>query len=351
MKITKLLKGNHALAEGAIAAGCRYFYGYPITPQSELMERMSTAMPEAGGVFLQAESEVAAINMVIGSAASGKRVMTASSGPGMDLMQEGLGNIHAHQLPFVIADIMRAGPGDGALHPGQPDYTQAIKGGRADTRNITLAPWSVQEMYDLAIKAFDLADKYRNPVMILAESLLGQVYESLEIDDEIMVCEYEKKWAVSGAEGRARNLSIAHFPVVEGYNQWQRNLQEKYERIKKLEQKCEKININEKTKVVVISYGMVARNTYAAVKNLSEQGYPVGLFRPITLFPYPVDELNRIIASGVKLLVVEMSAGQMADDIKLQTGKMDITVKPGIAMGDIPMPDEIENWIKEIQLG
>ncbi|WP_394266962.1 transketolase C-terminal domain-containing protein [Anaerotignum sp.] len=344
--VKKLLKGNYAIAEGAISAGCRFFYGYPITPQTEIMEWMSVKMNEVGGTFLQAESEVGAANMVIGTAAAGQRVMTASSGPGIDLMQEAFGNIHAHQLPCVVADITRGGPGDGALHVAQGDYNQIIKGGRADTHNIVLAPWNVQEMYDLTVKAFELAEHYRNLVFILSDSLLGQVYENVEIDTEMQPTAVNREWAITGAKGE-RKISIAHFPEVSVYNAYHAGLQDKYKRIIENEQRSSCHCVDDETEVVVVAYGMVARNAYSAITRLREQGVPVGLFRPITLWPFPVDEFQRV-TKGRKILVVEMSSGQMADDIKLLTGRFDLTLKPGVAMGEIPRPGEIEQWIREV---
>lgn len=342
----QLLKGNYAIAEGAISAGCRYFYGYPITPQTEIMEWMSKRMAEAGGVFLQAESEVGAANMVIGSGASGKRVMTASSGPGIDLMQEAFGNIHAHQIPCVVANIMRGGPGDGALHTAQADYSQSIKGGRADTKNIVLAPWNVQEMYDLTVLAFELADQYRNLVMILADSLLGQVYETIEFDKEKVAEVKERDWAITGAKGRKRKISIAHFPEIDTYNNFHKSLQEKYKQIAANEQRSMAYHINEETEVVLVAYGTVARNAYGAVKRMKAEGYKVGLFRPITLSPFPVDAF-KAATNGKKVIVIEMSAGQMADDIALQTGHQDFILRPGQALAEIPEQEEIMKWAKE----
>jgi len=343
-----LLKGNHALVEGAISAGCKYFFGYPITPQSEVMELFSKRMVETNGNFLQSESEVSAINMVIGAAVAGGRVMTASSGPGMDLFQEGIGNLHAHQLPVVIADIMRGGPGNGALHPSQQDYNQAIKGGRADQKNIVFAPWNAQEMYDFSRLAFNLADKYRNIVMILADNIIGQAYETVTIDDKIQENNIKKDWALTGAKNRKRNLSIAHFPYVDVYNEFHYKLQEKYKTISANEQKSEEYFIDKDNELVVIAYGIVARNALSAIIRLREKNYSVGLFRPITLFPFPVDKLKEVLSGNKKILIVEMSAGQMAADIKSQMYIKALYVKPGQATAEVPKPIEIEKWIKEL---
>jgi len=342
-----LLKGNHALVEGAISAGCKYFFGYPITPQSEVMELFSQRMVETNGNFLQAESEVSAINMVIGAAVAGGRVMTASSGPGMDLFQEGIGNLHAHQLPVVIADIMRGGPGNGALHPSQQDYNQAISGGRADQKNIVIAPWNAQEMYDYPKLAFDLADKYRNIVMILADNIIGQAYETVTIDDEIQENNIKKDWALTGAKDRKRNLSIAHFPDPDVYNQFHHQLQEKYKNISINEQRSDEYYIDENNELIVIAYGIVARNALSAITRLREKNYHVGLFRPITLFPFPVGRLKEVLSGNNKMLIIEMSAGQMATDIKSQIDIKTLYVKPGQATAEVPKPIEIEKWIKE----
>jgi len=342
-----LLKGNHALVEGAISAGCKYFFGYPITPQSEVMELFSKRMVETNGNFLQAESEVSAINMVIGAAVAGGRVMTASSGPGMDLFQEGIGNLHAHQLPVVIADIMRGGPGNGALHPSQQDYNQVIKGGRADQKNIVFAPWNAQEMYDFSRLAFNLADKYRNIVMILADNIIGQAYETVTIDDKIQENNIKKDWALTGAKNRKRNLSIAHFPDPDVYNQFHHQLQEKYKIISTKEQRSEEYFFDENNELIVVAYGIVARNALLAITRLRAKGCRVGLFRPVTLFPFPVERLKEILSGNKKLLVVEMSAGQMAADIKSQIDISNLCIKPGQATAEVPKPIEIEKWIKE----
>ena len=347
LKERVLLKGNHALVEGAIRAGCKYFFGYPITPQSEVMELFSKRMVETNGNFLQAESEVAAMNMVIGASVAGGRVMTASSGPGMDLFQEGIGNLHAHQLPVVIADIMRGGPGNGALHPSQQDYNQAIIGGRADQRNIVFAPWNAQEMYDFPELAFELADKYRNVVIILSDNIIGQSYETVTISDKVKESSAVKDWALTGAKNRERNLSIAHFPFTDVYDELHRRLQEKYKTIAVNEQRSEEYFIEEDNELLIIAYGIVARNALSAITRLRENGCKVGLFRPVTLFPFPVDRLKEILIHHKKVMVVEMSAGQMATDIKSRLSVSDIQVMPGQATAEVPKPIEIETWIKK----
>ena len=300
-------------------------------------------MPEAGGVFLQAESEVSAMNMVLGAAATGARVMAASSGPGMDLKQEGIGNMVAHRFPCVIANIQRGGPGNGALHPAQQDYNQAIRGGRGDITSLTLAPWNAQEMYEHTRLAFHLADLYRNPVTVLTDSVLGQVFESLEVDDGPDDVPPVKEWALSGAKGRPRNLSIAHFPVFEDYDRFHRELQETYQRMQQVEQRCERYH-TEDAELVIISYGITSRNAYGAVKELRSQGYKVGLFRPVTLFPFPEKYLKEIESNGAKLLVVEMSAGQMAMDVRLCCSRADLALMPGQATALVPGIHQICQW-------
>lgn len=343
-----LMKGNHAVVEGALCAGCRYFFGYPITPQSEILEKMAERLPETGGVFLQAESEVSAINMVIGASAAGGRVMTASSGPGMDLMQEGLGNLAAHELPCVMVNIMRGGPGNGALHPSQQDYDQAIRGGRGDQRSLVLAPWSGQEMYDLTKLSFELADKYRNTVVLLADGVLAQVFETVELKETDPVQPEANEWILDGANGRSRKLSIAHFPVYEVYNDLHRRMQLKYQQMVDVEQRSESQHVSDDCELVFVAYGIMARNCLAAVNELRNQGIKVGLFRPISLFPFPTGELSKIAQTGVKLLAVEMSSGQMARDVELCCPHNQLTVKPGQATAQVPGKSEIIAWAKSL---
>jgi 2-oxoglutarate/2-oxoacid ferredoxin oxidoreductase subunit alpha len=342
-KVKILLKGNHAVVEGAIKAGCRYFFGYPITPQNEVLEWMSNRMPDVGGVFLQAESEVSAMNMVLGAAATGVRVMAASSGPGMDLKQEGIGNMVAHRFPCVIVNIQRGGPGNGALHPAQQDYNQVIRGGRGDITSLTLAPWNGQEMYDHTRLAFRLADLYRNPVTVLTDSVLGQVFESLDIDDGPDDIPPVKEWALTGAKDRPRNLSIAHFPIFEEYDRFHRELQETYQQMRLVEQRSEEY-FTDDADLVLISYGITSRNAYGAVLSLRSKGYKVGLFRPVTLFPFPETRLREIENTGALLLVVEMSAGQMAADVRLTCSKAQIELMPGQATAVVPGIPEISEW-------
>lgn len=311
-----LMKGNEALGEAAIRAGCRYFFGYPITPQNEIPQYLAKHLPEVGGVFVQAESEIAAINMVYGAAGSGARVMTSSSGPGISLKQEGISYIAGAELPCVIVNMQRGGPGLGSIQPAQSDYFQAVKGGgHGDYKLLVLAPATIQEMVDLMGKAFDLADEYRNPVMILGDGILGQMMEGVEFPEaETSVTLAEKAWATTGAKGRKPNVINSLFldPVeLEKHNH---HLQRKYERMAK-----EVLWENYKTvdaELVLVGYGSSARIAKAAVDLARAQGIKAGLFRPITLFPFPKEALQEACKQANHVLTVEMSMGQLVEDIR-----------------------------------
>ncbi|HBV89083.1 MAG TPA: 3-methyl-2-oxobutanoate dehydrogenase subunit beta [Desulfosporosinus sp.] len=310
-----LMKGNEALAEAAIRAGCRYFFGYPITPQNEIPEYLAKRLPEVGGVFVQAESEIAAINMVYGAAGAGARVMTSSSGPGISLKQEGITYIAGAELPCVIVNIQRGGPGLGGIQPAQSDYFQAVKGGgHGDYKLLVLAPATVQEMVDLMGKAFDLADEYRNPVMILGDGILGQMMEPVELTEQNHTQRTEKPWATTGAKGRSPNVITSLFldPVeLEKHNL---HLQTKYDRMSQ-----ETLWENYKTKdaeLVLVGYGTSARIAKAAVDQAREQGIKAGLFRPISLFPFPKNALQEACKQANHVLTVEMSMGQLVEDVR-----------------------------------
>ena len=311
-----LMKGNEALGEAAIRAGCRYFFGYPITPQNEIPQYLAKHLPEAGGVFVQAESEIAAINMVYGAAGSGARVMTSSSGPGISLKQEGISYIAGAELPCVIVNMQRGGPGLGSIQPAQSDYFQAVKGGgHGDYKLLVLAPATIQEIVDLMSKAFDLADEYRNPVMILGDGILGQMMEGVEFPEaETSVTLAEKTWATTGAKGRKPNVINSLFldPVeLEKHNH---HLQRKYERMAK-----EILWENYKTvdaELVLVGYGSSARIAKAAVDLARAQGIKAGLFRPITLFPFPKEALQEACKQANHVLTVEMSMGQLVEDVR-----------------------------------
>ena len=312
-----LLSGNEALGEGAIRGGCRFFFGYPITPQGELFDYLARRLPEAGGTFLQSESEIAAINMVYGTAATGKRVMTASSSTGISLMQEGLSYLAATQLPCLIVNVMRSGPGLGRVMPSQADYLQATKGGgHGDYRMIVLAPASAQEMADLGFNAFALADRYRTPVMILADGMLGQMMEPVALPKAIDPSQLPPKyWAVTGAKGRERRLVLAAPYTDDELIALNAELEKKYASIEMQEAKWESKFLDD-AEVVVVAFGTSARISEDAVLKVRDEGLKVGLIRPITLWPFPkkaFDALRNIRA----YLVVEMNNGQMLEDVHL----------------------------------
>ncbi|MFA5156461.1 MAG: 3-methyl-2-oxobutanoate dehydrogenase subunit VorB [Candidatus Omnitrophota bacterium] len=345
MKKNKILiSGNEAIAEAAIQAGCRFYAGYPITPQNELTAYMSDHMPNAGGVFIQAESELAAISMVYGAAAAGARAMTSSSSPGISLKQEGISYIAGAQLPSVIVNIMRGGPGLGNIWPAQSDYFQAVKGGgHGDYHCIVLAPAYVQEAYDFMYSAFDLADKYRNPVIILGDGILGQMMEPVQVSGvRCQVSAYKKPWALTGCKGRPANI-VKSFYMAEGDLE-KANLatQKKYQAIKEAEQRYEGLFLDD-AKVILVAYGTMARIAAGAVEALRKKGKKAGLLRPMTLWPFP-DKIFKRLAAGrkrISLLTVEMSYGQMVEDVRLAVGcKLPVEFL-GRAGGGIPSEEEI----------
>lgn len=338
-----LMKGNEAIGAAAIAAGCRYFFGYPITPQTELPEYMARALPEVGGVYLQAESEVAAINMVYGAAAAGARVMTSSSSPGISLKQEGISYIAGAELPCVIVNIMRGGPGLGGIQPAQSDYFQAVKGGgHGDYRTIVLAPDSVQEMADYVQLAFDLADKYRNPVMLLGDGVLGQMMEPVQIKEVDMATIPAKPWATRGARGGPRQLVNSLYIDPTELHKHNLKLQAKYEQITAQEVKFEDYGI-EDAETILVAYGITARICRSVVDQARAQGLKVGLFRPITLYPFPYTELYQAAeaSQATQVICVELSAGQLVEDVRLSLAgsvSTELLAYPG---GILPLPGEI----------
>lgn len=344
---TMFMKGNEALAEGAIRAGCRLYFGYPITPSTEVIEYMAKHLPTRGGTFVQSESEVAAIYMVFGAAGSGERVMTASSGLGISLMQEGISYMAANELPAVLVDIMRTGPGLGGLGPTQGDYFQATKGGgHGDYHLIVLAPASVQEMVDLTAAAFDLADKYRNPVMILADAVLGQMMEPVTFDN-ITATTYEKPWATTGAKGRSRNLVTSYNLTNEKGEEKALYLEEKFQKITDELQWVETYRA-EDAEYLFVAYGTSARVAKGVVDALREEGIPVGLVRPITLWPFPTAAFTPFLNRIRGYMVVEMSAGQMIEDVRLIVqGKAPVKLchRQG---GIVPAHDEVlDQFVRE----
>ena len=317
MNKKELWIGNEALAEAAIRAGCRYYFGYPITPQNEVPAYMSKRLPEVGGIFVQAESELASINMVFGAGATGARVMTSSSSPGISLMQEGISYIAGAETPAVIANMMRGGPGLGNISPSQADYFQAVKGGgHGDYQIIVLAPSSVQEIIDLTYEAFDLAMKYRIPVMILGDGLLGQMSEPAIIP-EMKKINDNTDWAIcNGKEQKIiRSLYLNPTTALEKHNL---HLQEKYKKIKKEFFMCEEYKLKD-AEFMIASYGTTARVCKLAVDMLREKGIKIGLFRPITLWPFPENNLKSNLKNIKKIFVFEMAQAQLEEDIKLFT--------------------------------
>jgi pyruvate/2-oxoacid:ferredoxin oxidoreductase alpha subunit len=308
----QLCKGNVAVVKAAIMAGCRSYYGYPITPASEIAEYAALLIPQCGGTFVQAESEVSAINMVYGAAAAGQRVMTGSSGPGISLMQEGMSYLAGAELPCVIADIMRAGPGLGNIAPDQGDYFAMTKGGgHGCYRNIVLAPSSVQEMASLTMLAFDLADKYRNPAVLLADGFVGQMMEPLDLQ----LIE-EKPWAVKGTAETRGNLVSSIYLTNDLMEKHVRHLEEKYKECERNECRWETYRA-EDAEVLLVGYGIVSRVLRSTVDLARKHGVKAGLFRPISLWPFPSQALYEAARGAAKLMVVELSTGQMVEDVKL----------------------------------
>ena len=311
-----LMKGNEALAEAAIRSGCLYYYGYPITPQTELAEYMAKNLPLRGGTFLQAESEIAAINMVYGTSATGKRVMTSSSSPGISLKQEGISYLAGSNLPAVIVNVQRGGPGLGGIQPSQSDYWQATKGGgHGDYHLVVLAPSTVQEMADLTFLAFDLADKYRVQTMILADGTVGQMMEPVELP-EIKPTEYDKPWALRG-KGKGKSKCITSLSLSpEELEQWNFNNFDKYHKIEETEQRAEEFMMDD-AEICVVAFGISARVSRNAVLAAREKGIKAGLIRPITLYPFPKDVLKKAAGHCKSFVSVELNMGQMIDDIRL----------------------------------
>jgi 2-oxoisovalerate ferredoxin oxidoreductase alpha subunit len=317
----QLIKGNSAVIIGAMYAGCDCFFGYPITPATEVLHAASLYFPKVGRKFLQAESEEAAINMVYGAAAAGHRVMTASSGPGISLKQEGLSFLAGAELPCVIVDIMRAGPGLGNIGPEQADYTQMVKGGgHGNYRNIVLAPNSVQEMCDLTIKAFELAEKYRNPAVVLADGVLGQMVERLQFPAEAMKPTYDESWAVRGNRETRGNLVTSIFLNFDQLEDFNYRLQEKYQIIKENEVDYEEYLLDD-ADIILVAYGISSRVARSVVEQARIEGIKAGLFRPKTLFPFPEKQIMKIAQEReCQFLSVEMSNGQMQEDLILAIG-------------------------------
>jgi 2-oxoglutarate ferredoxin oxidoreductase subunit alpha len=339
-----LMKGNEALSEAAIRAGLKAFYGYPITPQNEVPAYMAEHLPLRGGVYLQAESEVSAINMVYGAAGAGVRVMTSSSSPGISLKQEGISYIAAAQLPCVIVNVVRNGPGLGGIQPAQGDYFQAVKGGgHGDYHMIVLAPGNVQEMADLTTLGFDLADKWRNPVMILGDGILGQMMEPVEFAENQEPVNVEKPWATTGAVDREPNIVNSLDIIPEKAEKNMQALLAKYEKIKEEEVRWQEDG-TEDADVILVGYGTSARVA-------RKEGLKVGLFRPITLWPFPEQRLRELAKPGRKFLAVEMSAGQMIEDVRLAVNGVSPVYLSNRLGGMVPTPEDVLTKTRDIVQG
>jgi 2-oxoglutarate ferredoxin oxidoreductase subunit alpha len=344
----RFMTGNEAIAEAAVQAGCRYFFGYPITPQSELPEYLARRLAEVGGCFLQAESEIAAIYMVFGAAGAGARVLTSSSSPGISLKQEGISYVAGAWLPCVIVNIMRGGPGLGGIQPSQSDYFQATKGGgHGDYRLVVLAPSTVQEAVNLTMEAFDLADKYRTPVMILGDGYLGQMMEPVEFKKRKQQSLPPKDWTLTGAKGRPRRIIKTLYLQPEILEQRNLMLNRRYQEIIKDEIRAETY-LTEDAEVIIAAFGTVARIAKSAIRILREKGIKAGLVRPITLFPFPYQTFAQVTAKIKKILVVEMNLGQMVEDVKLGVcGKAEVFFY-GRTGGMVPSYDEIVVEVEKI---
>ena len=341
------VKGNEAIAMAAIDAGCLLYFGYPITPQSDIPEYLSKHLPPLGGEFIQAESEIAAINLLLGASATGTRAMTSSSSPGISLMQEGISYMAGSELPGVIVNISRSGPGLGGISASQGDYFQATRGGgHGDYRVTVLAPSSVQEMYDLTFLAFDLADKYRNPAMILGDALMGQLKEPLVRRKPEKMELPPKDWALTGAQGRKANRLKSLYLHDGQLSEHNWKLFQKYERMKKEETRFESFRV-EDADLVVAAYGSVARICKTSVELAREQGMKVGLFRPITVFPFPEAALLQIAQRVKRFVTVELNTGQMVEDVRLSVGRETEVFLYGRPPGSLPNPEDVLEQIKK----
>ncbi|MGC8902235.1 MAG: 3-methyl-2-oxobutanoate dehydrogenase subunit VorB [Fervidobacterium sp.] len=343
-----LVKGTEAIGEAAIRAGCRLFFGYPITPQNELPEYMSKRLPEVNGTFLQTESEVATINMVYGAACTGTRVMTSTSSPGFSLMQEGVSYMACAELPAVLVNVVRGGPGLGDIQPSQSDYWQATKGGgHGDYKLIVLGPSTVQEAVDLTVLAFDLADKYRTPVLIIADGVIGQMMEPVTFPEfrDLNTLPKHEDWALTGAMGREKHIVVSFDIDPYVLEKMNMKLVEKYKEIEKTEKRWEEYEL-EDADIVITAFGTVARIAKSVIKQARKEGIKAGLFRPITLWPFPYERLEEI-SKGKKLIFdVEMNMGQMLEDVKMAVKDHAPVEYYGRLGGVVPTPEEILNVLK-----
>jgi pyruvate/2-oxoacid:ferredoxin oxidoreductase alpha subunit len=343
----QLMKGNEAIVKSAILAGCRAFYGYPITPASEIAEAAAECMPKTGGVYVQAESEVAAINMLYGAASAGVRAMTASSGPGISLMQEGISYMAGAELPCVIADITRGGPGLGNISAEQSDYHQVVKGGgHGSYRTIVLAPYSVQEMADFTALAFDLADRYRNPVVLLADGFIGQMMEPVEFP-QTATATHLPEWAVVGTAASRPNLITSLHLDSDELEKHIRGLEAKYKAAELREARAEEWSTAD-AEIVLVGYGIVGRILKAVTAEARAAGLKVGVLRPITLYPFPVVQFQRLAFSARVFVVVEMSLGQLIEDVKLALNGSRPAEFLGRVGGNVPSHEEVLAFVHEL---
>ena len=341
-----LLTGNEAIGEAAIRAGCDFYAGYPITPQNELIAYMAKRMPQENRIFVQAESELAAISMLMGASASGKRVMTTSSSPGISLKQEGISYLSGAQLPALIVNIMRGGPGLGNIAPAQSDYFQATRGGgHGDYHSIVLAPASVQEAYDLVFLGFALSDKYRMPAIILGDGMLGQMMEPLQLTayNAYQLTAQKKPWALTGCKGRRPNVLKSLYMQEGELEELNKILQKKYDQIKRKEQRFEEFLLDD-SEIILVAYGSQARVARKVVEILRKRGKRAGLLRPISLWPFPVDVFEKLLKrkkENLRFFVTEMSYGQMLEDVQLSVNGRSPIDFYGRSGGGIPTKEEI----------
>jgi 2-oxoglutarate ferredoxin oxidoreductase subunit alpha len=350
-----LMKGNEAIAEAAIRAGCLNYFAYPITPQSEVAEYLSRRLPEAGGVFLQGESEVAVSYMIFGAAACGARVFTTSSSPGISLMSEGISYITAAQCPAVFVNIMRGGPGLGGILPSQADYFQSVKGGgHGDYRLLVLAPASVQEAVEMVMSAFPLAEKYRNPVMVLGDGLIGQMMEPVEFPEHLKAEPVNKdEWATNGMDTRRssrRNLVKTLYLIPEELNAHNLKLKAKYDRMIREEVRCETYNLDGDYRILIVSYGTMSRVCRTVIDNFKEKGVEIGMVRPQTLFPFPKQAVYDAArkASCRAVSSIEMSMGQLVEDVELSVKGAKPVHWYGKCGGEVPTPEEVMEVITKL---
>ncbi|MBO5324645.1 MAG: 3-methyl-2-oxobutanoate dehydrogenase subunit VorB [Lachnospiraceae bacterium] len=344
-----LMKGNEALAEAAIQCGCKHYFGYPITPQTEIAAYMSKRLPKEGGVFLQAESEVAAINMVLGATAAGVRSMTSSSSPGVSLKSEGVSYIAGSDLPALIINVQRGGPGLGGIQPSQSDYWQATKAlGHGDFQMFVLAPSTIQEMVDFVPLAFEVGEKYRVPSMILSDGMLGQMMEPVEFPEKKDTAIAEKPWATNGHQNkRPKNIVNSLYIEPEVLENLVKERYERYEKIKAEEQRAEEF-MTEDAEIVIVAFGASSRVARSAIKTAREEGIKVGMIRPITLWPFPEKAIEKTIPTAKKYLCVEMNMGQMVDDVRLVVNGRKPVEFFGRTGGVIPTPAEVLDQIRAL---